>query len=49
MQINVVDDDVRAEMKQRMNGAVYVALRDKTGRELFDRIVERINAMDAER
>lgn len=49
MQINTVDDDVRAEMKQRMNGAVYVALRDKTGRELFDRIVERINAMDAER
>ena len=45
MQINVVDAEVRAEMKLIMNKAVYDDLRKKTGAKLFDDIFLRINQM----
>jgi len=45
MQVNVVDAEVRAEMKLIMNNAVHDDLREKTGAKLFDDIFSRINQM----
>ena len=42
MQVNVVSEDVRVEMKNRLNNSVYALLRDKTGSMLFDEIISRI-------
>ena len=42
MRVNRVDAATRAQMRQRMNGAVRDILRDRTGPELFDEILERI-------
>lgn len=45
MRINVVSDEVRTNMKSRMNDAVYDTLRAKTGEDLFDDILSEIESM----
>ncbi|MEZ9231299.1 TRAP transporter substrate-binding protein [Vibrio amylolyticus] len=45
MTVNVVPTDVRAQMKEKMNAAVYEELRRKTGEELFDSVITEIEQL----
>lgn len=43
--VNRVPDQVRSQMKVKMNTAVSSKLRDKTGPELYDNVLSQINAL----
>ncbi|CAH6972875.1 TRAP-type C4-dicarboxylate transport system, periplasmic component [Vibrio chagasii] len=45
MTVNVVPTDVRAQMKEKMNAAVYQELRSKTGEALFDSVITEIEQL----
>ena len=45
MTVNVVPTDVRSQMKEKMNAAVYQELRSKTGEDLFDNVIAEIEQL----
>lgn len=45
MTVNVVPSEVRSQMKEKMNAAVYQDLRSKTGPELFDSVIAEIERL----
>lgn len=45
MTVNIVPDEVRSIMKEKMNAAVYQDLRSKTGEDLFDNVIAEIERL----
>ncbi|ELB2872703.1 TRAP transporter substrate-binding protein [Vibrio alginolyticus] len=45
MTVNIVPDEVRSIMKEKMNAAVYQDLRSKTGKDLFDNVMAEIERL----
>ncbi|WP_428774494.1 TRAP transporter substrate-binding protein [Vibrio sp.] len=45
MTVNIVSDQVRNQMKEKMNAAVYQDLRSKTGEKLFDSVIAEIERL----
>lgn len=45
MTVNIVPDDMRSIMKEKMNAAVYQDLRSKTGEDLFNNVIAEIERL----